>query len=274
MLGHADGSVSVVTVRWLRAVPVALALCAGTLGVRSAQAEDADGVRRAKALFADARLLVKSGYYVEACPKFEQSLALHAGLGTEFNLADCLDRTGHTERARTLFLDVANKAELAKQTEREQIARGRAAALAPTPPASESVQTSALVVVGEAPSADAQAEMARDCSEAPARVLSDESDALAEAALRAQALEHSAAQLIALAPQDPASLRVRRELAELETQLADAWRLAGQVATQLALRNQGASDSAASRASETPPPRPAAIDVANATADVKVRSAQ
>jgi hypothetical protein len=227
------------TVRWLCA---AFALCSATFAARPARAEDATAESQAKALFADARLLVKSGYYGEACPKFEQSLALHAGLGIEFNLADCLDRTGQTERARELFLDVADKAHVAKQTDRERVARGRAAALELSAMARAPAETTALVVINAAPSAGAQAEIERGCNEheTPARILSDESDSLAEAAARVHALERNAAQLIGVAPEDPDAQRVRRKLAQVEAELADAWRLAGQVATQLARQTRSA----------------------------------
>jgi hypothetical protein len=85
----------------------------------------------ARALFAEGRKLVDEGNYAAACPKFEESLRLDAGVGTKFNLADCLEHVGRTASAWARFLDVAAMTKAAGQTEREQVARARAAALEP-----------------------------------------------------------------------------------------------------------------------------------------------
>jgi hypothetical protein len=96
----------------------------------SAAKPDPD-VSRARALFREARELAAGGKYDEACPKFEESLKLDDGMGTRFNLADCLEHRGRTASAQALFLSVADRAHAAGQTEREQVARDRAAALEP-----------------------------------------------------------------------------------------------------------------------------------------------
>jgi hypothetical protein len=85
----------------------------------------------ARVLFKEARELASQGDYQAACPKFEQSLALEAGLGTQFNLADCWEHIGRTASAQALFLGAAASAKAAGQTEREQVLRDRAAALEP-----------------------------------------------------------------------------------------------------------------------------------------------
>jgi hypothetical protein len=95
-----------------------------------ARADDADPIA-AKALFYDARRLAGAGHYDEACPKFEESQRLSPGIGTLFNLADCLQHLGRTASAWTRFLDVASLAHAAQQPDREQVARQRAAALEP-----------------------------------------------------------------------------------------------------------------------------------------------
>lgn len=88
-------------------------------------------VSPARALFNDARALAGKGDYAAACPKFEQSLALEVGLGTQFNLADCWEHQGRTASAQALFLGAAASAKAAGQTEREQVLRERAVALEP-----------------------------------------------------------------------------------------------------------------------------------------------
>jgi hypothetical protein len=91
----------------------------------------ADPPTPARALFKEGRDLVTQGDYPAACAKFEQSLALEAGLGTEFNLADCWEHVGRTASAQALFVGAAASAKAAGQAEREQVLRERAAALEP-----------------------------------------------------------------------------------------------------------------------------------------------
>lgn len=97
-------------------------------------ARAADEATPARVLFKEARELVARGDYQAACPKFEQSLALEAGLGTQFNLADCWEHIGRTASAQALFVGAAASAKAAGQSEREQVLRDRAAALEPRIP--------------------------------------------------------------------------------------------------------------------------------------------
>jgi hypothetical protein len=82
-------------------------------------------------LFNEARRLVASGRYSEACPKFEESQRLDPGIGTQFNLADCYEHTDRIASAWALFLDVASSAGGTGQQARESVARKRAGALEP-----------------------------------------------------------------------------------------------------------------------------------------------
>src|SRR5262245_18513307 len=108
---------------------MAVALC---LSSWPALAGAADGNEaEARALFVEGRRLAAAGNYADACPKFEDSFRLNPGIGTNFNLADCLEHTGRFASAWTRFLDVAAATRLAAQTEREKVARERAAALEP-----------------------------------------------------------------------------------------------------------------------------------------------
>jgi hypothetical protein len=69
--------------------------------------------------------------YVEACPKFEESLRLDPGMGTQFNLAHCWEKIGRSASAWAMFLDVAAAARAGNQPQRETAAKERAAALEP-----------------------------------------------------------------------------------------------------------------------------------------------
>jgi hypothetical protein len=99
------------------------------LGSAQAQAASSEDAAAAQGLFDQARKLVAAGHAQEACPKFEESQRLDPGLGTEFNLADCYERTGRVASAWTLYLQVASEARSAGQADREQLARERAQAL-------------------------------------------------------------------------------------------------------------------------------------------------
>lgn len=88
----------------------------------------------AQVLFYDARALMQQGRYAEACPKLEESLRLDAGLGTQFNLADCNEHIGKIATAWAGFLEVAAQAKSTNQTEREKFAKKRASALEPRLP--------------------------------------------------------------------------------------------------------------------------------------------
>jgi hypothetical protein len=105
-----------------------LALLFSSAAVSAQAAGDAAAART---LFTEARTLVSQGKYAEACPKFEESLRLNRGIGTQFNLADCWEHVGRTASAWGQFLEAAAGARAAGQTEREEVARQRAQALEP-----------------------------------------------------------------------------------------------------------------------------------------------
>jgi len=85
----------------------------------------------AKALFAEGRRLAASGEYAQACAKFDDSYRLNPGIGTNFNLADCLEHVGRTASAWARFRDVATATKAAGQFDRERVAQARAAVLEP-----------------------------------------------------------------------------------------------------------------------------------------------
>jgi tetratricopeptide (TPR) repeat protein len=86
---------------------------------------------QARALFAEGRKLMQKEKYEEACPKFEESLRLDEGMGTQFNLAHCWEKIGRTASAWGLFMDVAAAANASGQKKRASAARERATALEP-----------------------------------------------------------------------------------------------------------------------------------------------
>jgi hypothetical protein len=111
-----------------------LALFAVDPAVACAQASaDAAGEGRehAQALFKEARALLEAGAVAAACRTFQQSLALHDGLGTRFNMADCFERWGTTATAHRLYLEVADATRKLGDPERAAVAQGRANALEP-----------------------------------------------------------------------------------------------------------------------------------------------
>jgi hypothetical protein len=83
----------------------------------------------AQALFYEGRALAREGRYALACAKFEESLRLDYGIGTEFNLADCNERLGKIATAWSRFINVAAASRERGQSQREKIARERAKAL-------------------------------------------------------------------------------------------------------------------------------------------------
>lgn len=89
-----------------------------------------DSVSRARDLFKQARALASDGKFSEACPVFEESLALESGLGTQFNLADCWAHVGRVASAYRMFLSVAEAASEKGETDRARLATERAVSLA------------------------------------------------------------------------------------------------------------------------------------------------
>jgi hypothetical protein len=114
--------------------PAATAPDAAQASLAAPAAADAPAPSAARALFKEARELAAKGEYLAACPKFEKSMSLEPGLGTQFNLADCWEHIGRTMSAQALFVGAAASAKAAGQVEREQVLRERAAALEPRIP--------------------------------------------------------------------------------------------------------------------------------------------
>jgi hypothetical protein len=90
-----------------------------------------DEVATAQVLFDDGKRLMGQERWAEACPKLQESQRLAPAIGTEFNLADCLEHQGKLASAWAAFLDVVDQTHKRGESKREGAARDRAAALSP-----------------------------------------------------------------------------------------------------------------------------------------------
>lgn len=104
---------------------VSLALFAAS-GV--ARAEERDPAA-AQALFDEAKKLSAAGKYPEACAKLAESNRLDPGIGTQFHLADCQEKSGKIASAWANFLEVASQARAQGQGDRERAALKRSGQL-------------------------------------------------------------------------------------------------------------------------------------------------
>jgi hypothetical protein len=116
-------------------------LCAGLPAVaQGSHSAEADGLHpaaddarsaRADALFHQGQALLEAGKVDAACTKFEASEAWENGLGTLLHLGDCYERAGRSASAWHTFLEAEAVAQAKKDSEREEIAAQRVAALEP-----------------------------------------------------------------------------------------------------------------------------------------------
>ena len=95
---------------------------------RLTAAESADVVA-ARALFEEARGLMKAGHYDAACPKLEAASKLYSGPGVLLNLGACYESAGRLAKAWAEFGEAATAAAAEGKSEYEAEARRRRAAL-------------------------------------------------------------------------------------------------------------------------------------------------
>jgi hypothetical protein len=107
---------------------MAACLAASLLFAPAAHAQNRDPAA-AQALFDDAKKLSAAGRHAEACEKLAESNRLDPGIGTQFHLADCQEKSGKIASAWANFLEVASLARASNQSDREQAALARAAKL-------------------------------------------------------------------------------------------------------------------------------------------------
>jgi hypothetical protein len=84
----------------------------------------------AEALFEDARKLVATGNYADACPKFADSERLDPSAATLLNLASCFEKLGHKATAWATYREAASAANAAGRADYVTIAQKHADALA------------------------------------------------------------------------------------------------------------------------------------------------
>lgn len=96
--------------------------------VKTAHAQESDAARATR-LFEEATQNALNGDYANACPKFEESLRLTPGLGTEFNLAICNAQTGKRIVAARMFRSIERRAREAGKSERARAAAAESAKL-------------------------------------------------------------------------------------------------------------------------------------------------
>jgi hypothetical protein len=117
-----------------RALPIVVLLLLAPSAAFADPPKHGSDPAAAQSLFYEARAMMQQGKYADACPKLEESLRLDAGIGTQFNLADCHEHVGKVASAWAGFLEVAAQAKTANQAEREKVARKRAQTLEPRLP--------------------------------------------------------------------------------------------------------------------------------------------
>jgi hypothetical protein len=101
-----------------------------TTGRASAQSTAQDQAT-ARALFIDARQLMRAGKYDQACPKLEAASKLYTGSGVLLNLGDCYEHVGRTASAWTEFAEAASAAERDGRADDLAEAKKRQAAIEP-----------------------------------------------------------------------------------------------------------------------------------------------
>jgi hypothetical protein len=95
-----------------------------------ARAQSGDSAA-AQALFDQAKKLMADGNSADACPKLEESQRLDPRSGTLINLARCYEGTNRLASAWSTYIEAATAAKAAGNSEREGVARERAATLVP-----------------------------------------------------------------------------------------------------------------------------------------------
>ena len=111
--------------------PSMFALATTLMIVAPASAQDDAKKAAAQEKLDDAKRLMTEGKYQEACAQFEESRKLVAGMATQFRLAECYEKIGRLASAWSHFVEVADAAQAAELSDRERVARERAAALKP-----------------------------------------------------------------------------------------------------------------------------------------------
>ena len=112
-------------------IPSMFALATTLAITLPASAQDDAKKAAAQEKLDEAKRLMNDGKYQEACTRLEESRKLVAGMATQFRLAECYEKLGRLASAWSHFVEVADAAQAAELSDRERVARERAAALKP-----------------------------------------------------------------------------------------------------------------------------------------------
>jgi hypothetical protein len=105
---------------------VALAILAAGTFCLPASAQALDRPAQAAVFFDEAKTMMDSGNFAEACPKLAESESLDPQVGTMLNLALCYEALGKTASGCLMWRDAAVAAARKLQSDREKLARDRA----------------------------------------------------------------------------------------------------------------------------------------------------
>jgi Tfp pilus assembly protein PilF len=119
-----------------------LACIATVLSLASSASAQSKREAQARALFDEAVRLREGGQEALACPKLEQARKLFTSAGLLFNLADCYEKVGRVEQARSTFDEAARIASRAGRDDIATEATRRHDALIPPAAASASASAS------------------------------------------------------------------------------------------------------------------------------------
>lgn len=108
-----------------------LAVAAALTFAPAARAQTAEDQVTARALFEEARELMRTGHYDDACPKLDAASKLYPGSGVLLNLGDCYEHVGRTASAWNEFAEASSSAAHAGRDADRAEAERRKAALEP-----------------------------------------------------------------------------------------------------------------------------------------------
>ncbi|MBS2011730.1 MAG: tetratricopeptide repeat protein [Deltaproteobacteria bacterium] len=116
------------------ALVAARIVAAGAASAQPASPPQPAGNEKAERLYLEGKRLAAEGKVADACPMFEESQRLEPAIGTQFNLADCYEKTGRPARALALFREVSRVAQMSGKQERQRAADARIVDLDPRVP--------------------------------------------------------------------------------------------------------------------------------------------
>jgi hypothetical protein len=110
---------------------VAALVTSGLTTAGAARAQTSEIQAAAQKMFDDAKALMETGKYEEACALLEESQKIDPGMAAQFRLGECYEKAGRLASAWSTFVEVASAARAAAMADRERVARERAEALKP-----------------------------------------------------------------------------------------------------------------------------------------------